>query len=586
MPGVSPALNGEQLFSFAPKLNNNRHYLTRKVPEALGKAIQQDYKTGSLKFFGATKSFQEKGKEGLIWLLSTVYNKTVERDKKVVELNAEAMEDRYGKSNAVNWYTLTEYCMKQGYLKRDDKYCPAKKNMSFWIPSQYLGGEADYYFTFKQAVIKNKIKEEKERYSLKQNEREKNAGFLNRSKSIEITKSNISRLDFDYERLEDVCKTHLNIQLSTIKAWLKEVKKDADFCYPNPEMGSSPIEYIKGYMEGRYKEYSTHSVPLFLEEKKSKNGQLSLQLAQKRTTYVENATPGNENSKGIPEDIKQVLRDSHCRDSETGDTVKTSSTLKKDWTEEERASLSRRHLFSSLVSLHLDMKENSVFTDSAGGRLYSPLVPLNRKARPALRYRGESNELEHLVSFDVKSSQPWFLGLAVYNHYKNKGEAIPENVLEYLELVEKKDVYYAILEYAGIECTKENRDDIKAVMFTDIFRSQFINHKKSNKKSNQPFTPGGQFLKEKFPVVWNWILKNKGREEKSKVPIMMQKAEADYFIGKVIPELNAMGIWCLTIHDSVIVREKDAERVREYLDSSILDCFGRKPDIKPEYYGK
>ena len=554
---------------------------TRKLPHLLGLSIQMDYEAGEMRYFGNKN--QSKGRELLILILSDVINRTVDRDKPVVQLNADAMRDRYGRRKkknvkSVDWNSAKDFLIEKDYLRTDGTYCPNEKNMAFCLNPKFIDNGPNWYFPLKEQTIINKIENEKNRFAKSQCENI--TEFINREQSVKITIENLKHLDFDYQILDEICKTMLFVPLFTLRKWLEDVNSGANFSYPdpfpNPSMGSLPYEGIIGYMRGRYEEYSTHSVVTFPPGREVKGSKNALPTEQNRSSCPVS---------GTPEDVKSILRDEYCRDTETGDTVKYSSTFKRVWSPEERAMMRRRHLFASLVALHLNMNERSVFTDDKGGRLYSPLVPLKREARPALRYRNSVNSLEYVVSFDIKSSQPWFLGIAVLNYYKSIDADAPQNVFDYLELVEKEDIYYDIVSFTGKDRTEENRDKIKkAVMYT-LFKNKYTDPTNCT-NPNFDFIQTEEFFKVKFPVIWEWIKDNQGFSNKSKVPVMMQKAEADYFIGRVIPELNSRGIWCLTIHDSVIVREQHAEEVKRYLEDSIFDCFGRIPGIKPEVYGK
>jgi hypothetical protein len=545
-------------------LNQKRHHILN-IPKSLGELIEQDYQQGIFIFFGKSKSSQRKGKEGVLWLLSTIYNRTVEKDRTVsgrVHLPARSMEDRFGKSKLVNWYNISKFCLTQQYILTDNNYYKGIKAKSYWLNPKNIHGTTAMYFHLKEPVIINKRIREFKRLKSEQLRYWKES---NRIPSVAITRENLSKLVFEKRELNFVCQSMLNITADSLLDWINLVKQDKEGHHSDESL------LVNLYCNTALWYSSTDKVSTTQGKKRDRTEESTPR--RDALSHTHHSVPPFFDIGDIGSNIPLPTR-----------SQSTLSAAKEK--EEKSVDTSRRfQLLQSLISLLLNLEEKGVFLDNKGGRLYSPITNLKREARKALRYWNESGECERLVNFDIKTCQPWILGICILKAFEKEGKQPPQDVYNYLHLIENSDFYYAILDYMKKEQSPENREKTKKGVMKDFYRSKYYN-KKSNVISDLPQQDAGKFVMTKFPSVWKWLLNNKGYEIKSEVPIMMQRMEADYFIGSVIQELSAKKIWCLTIHDSLLVRERDARDVELFLMQSILSFFGRSPIIDKEVYGQ
>jgi hypothetical protein len=534
------------------------------LPQSLAQSIRGAQQKGAFKYFGNKSKAQRKGYQAVWWLLSDIYRKTILRDKKEVQLPAKAMEARYGKDNGkgslITWYGLINFCFKQGWLVSDGTYLTGEYSKAFWLNDKIIEDWNPCIITITETVIINKLKADIKRYEKAQVQSWANT---NRNLSVEITKLNLSKLRFDELELDRVCKNFLSLSLKDIKKWVKLVENDNDSIFPYPffQLGDPSLYMMNiGRIMERYNEYVSIVFPPFKDKNSS---------AEKGSKAVK-AEKGKKIRKG-----------------------------KK--TQLEKENLRRRQLFASIISLLLDTEERYVFLDNKGGRLYSPITNLKKDARMALRYINEFGKKEPLINFDVKTCQPWILGITILMDCKRKGVEPHPDVLRYLELIETQDFYYAIVDCFSMhlkyidsinptaidleQARAKAREEAKKGVMQDFYSNMYYN-KKSKVINNAPTKPAGRFVAQEFAAVWKWILDNKGTGSESAVPIMMQRLEADYFVDIVIPELTRLGVWCLTIHDSVIVREKDSYKVRQFIKNSMMSFFERLPIVCEEALGE
>lgn len=565
--GLHPTANRsiqkqEALINLLPEhiLPEERKKFVVRLPQSLAQEIREARYEGAFEYFGIKDKEQKKAYQAVWWLLSDIYRRTIVIDKKEVELPSGAMEGRYGKDNGndpvITWYNLIRFCFDQGWLDSDNSYLVGEYPKSFWLRTENITNWNPCVITIIDTIIINKLKAEAKRYQKKQVQTWANT---NRIQSVEITKMNFSRLGFDEIELDKVCRSFLSLSLRDIKKWVKMVQDDTESIFPYPffQLGDRSLQWMNmGRIIQIYNEYVSIVFPPFEGKNSGK---------RKRRKPV-------KGKKG-----KKVR--------------------KRKKTEQEKENLRRRQLFTSIISILLDTEERYVFLDNSGGRLYSLITNLKKDVRKALRYINEFGENELLVNFDVKTSQPWMLGITILIDCQKRGIKPHPDVINYLKLIETQDFYYAIVDHFSlhlefidsqnptsadiVEARKKARDVAKEGVMQDFYSNMYYN-KNSDVPNNNPTTAAGKFVSQEFPAVWQWILDNKGTGSKSAVPIMMQRLEADYFVDMVIPELTKLGVWCLTIHDSVIVREKDADTVRKFIRESMMAFFGRLPIVCEE----
>lgn len=84
-------------------------------------------------------------------------------------------------------------------------------------------------------------------------------------------------------------------------------------------------------------------------------------------------------------------------------------------------------------------------------------------------------------------------------------------------------------------------------------------------KENQR-TQGIKDFSELFPSVLKWINNYKSENGYKDFSVMLQKEEAKMFVDEIYREIKREKLFCLTKHDSLIIRREDLEEVQEFVD--------------------
>lgn len=84
-------------------------------------------------------------------------------------------------------------------------------------------------------------------------------------------------------------------------------------------------------------------------------------------------------------------------------------------------------------------------------------------------------------------------------------------------------------------------------------------------KENQR-TQGIKDFSELFPSVLKWINSYKTENGYKDFSVMLQKEEAKIFVDEIYKEIKREKLFCLTKHDSLIIRRDDLEEVQEIVD--------------------
>lgn len=150
-------------------------------------------------------------------------------------------------------------------------------------------------------------------------------------------------------------------------------------------------------------------------------------------------------------------------------------------------------------------------------------------------------EDNNLVEIDIKNSQ-----FAIHAYWmKQEGLCEHEDVQRYYNMCKNGILYDEVGKELGI-----NRDSAKQLMFEVVF---------SDRKHN---TATKKLFGKNFPNVISHIDAFKKKKKKSNLfSIELQQLESEIVIDNLYPNIKGLGIFCLTKHDSLIVRKQDEERV-------------------------
>lgn len=150
-----------------------------------------------------------------------------------------------------------------------------------------------------------------------------------------------------------------------------------------------------------------------------------------------------------------------------------------------------------------------------------------------------------LVQIDLANSQ-----FTILSHILGKDSAVntKPDFIRFKEVCEGGTLYTHLQE---ILCLNE-RKQAKQLMFEVMFSA----------RTSNPFKKKLDLL---FPTVMEWIKEYKKTNGSEQFAIMLQRTESDLFIDKVYSGLKEQGTFCLTKHDSLIVRMEDVIKVHQFV---------------------
>ena len=168
-----------------------------------------------------------------------------------------------------------------------------------------------------------------------------------------------------------------------------------------------------------------------------------------------------------------------------------------------------------------------------------------------------------LVQIDITNSQFAFLSMVL----KNELKADDFNKFKRIAII--GDLYESIQKIIGFD----KREMSKEAMFEILFSSR-KNHTKNKKR-----------LKEIFPKLIEWIDAFKAKHGDSSFAIFLQRKEAELMIDGVYTSIKQKGLFCLTKHDSVIIKKEDYEEVMEIIKRIFYEN-GFECQLKITYYNQ
>ena len=152
-----------------------------------------------------------------------------------------------------------------------------------------------------------------------------------------------------------------------------------------------------------------------------------------------------------------------------------------------------------------------------------------------------------LCSLDLSNSQ-----FTIFCHlYETAGEDKTLDFLGFKQLAISGELYDEVKELLELE----SRREAKSLMFELFFSS----HKYNPKRKQQ--------LRQHFPTVVSYIDTYKKTNGDNTFAIELQKKEAEMFIDNIYKRIKQRGLFCLTKHDSVIVRRADRQRAKQIIEN-------------------
>jgi hypothetical protein len=148
-----------------------------------------------------------------------------------------------------------------------------------------------------------------------------------------------------------------------------------------------------------------------------------------------------------------------------------------------------------------------------------------------------------LIQIDLSNSQFVLLTNILERHL---------NTVDF-KLFKELSVSGNLYDYIANKLGLKNAKNGKSLMFEVMF---------SSRKNNSIFK---KKIKEIFPSVVGWIDDNKKENGDKEFSIMLQKIESELFIENILKRVKKHKYFCITKHDSLIVKKQDFEAIMDIL---------------------
>lgn len=216
--------------------------------------------------------------------------------------------------------------------------------------------------------------------------------------------------------------------------------------------------------------------------------------------------------------------------------------------------LDARHHLGIEIAIDKIVKRDFFFaTDDKTGRIFHNYCNLKKEFRQFIM----NEEGNPLVEIDIRNSQPFLLSMILKD---NQVES--EDVMEYNRLTREGEINDYIAKRFHLE-----RQYVKDQMWTLFFA-----------KSHWQFRLKTKFCQE-FPTVYSFIEDFKRSDHKA-LAIPLQKLEAGMVIDTIGRRLLDKGIKFITIHDSLMVSERDVELTLNEMKQAFMERFGVVPKFR------
>jgi hypothetical protein len=173
---------------------------------------------------------------------------------------------------------------------------------------------------------------------------------------------------------------------------------------------------------------------------------------------------------------------------------------------------------------------------------------------------------DELVNIDIKNSQPYFL----YTRLRNEPSVEKNEVEKYGQLAVSGQLYeYLCEKYKESTGRNKEREQMKKILFS-IFYSKTTSY--SSYKA---------FFRSIFPSIMDYIDVTNAIKHNT-LAVAMQVMESHAILDIVMPACKEVGITPLTIHDSFLVSESEAQIVKEIFEDKFHQMFELVPALHYE----
>jgi hypothetical protein len=231
----------------------------------------------------------------------------------------------------------------------------------------------------------------------------------------------------------------------------------------------------------------------------------------------------------------------------------------------------RNHIIEVINSWYINIRmlsEQDYFMtkSSTSGRIFNNITSLPSELRACLYFNNNNDEITEL---DIANSQPFLFNILIDDNFYFERDIFGDNytdVHQYKQLTSNGKLYDHLIDKWNI---KMGRKTFKQDFFAKIFFCKL--------QSNYRYNLSKKFA-EDFPNVFALIVKLKEGNYKN-LAIQLQKKEADIIIYKIGKRLMDLGIWFVTIHDSILCKKQDLTTCQQIFEEEFrkLNLF---PTIK------
>ncbi|WP_310394118.1 hypothetical protein [Hymenobacter sp.] len=206
-------------------------------------------------------------------------------------------------------------------------------------------------------------------------------------------------------------------------------------------------------------------------------------------------------------------------------------------------------------------------------RVFTTLTSLATPSRAFLyhaQYPGEK-----LFNLDIRNSQPFLLNVLLQRRYQD--QALPADAACYRRETAAGAFYNLAADAHGLQAEEYRaRKEFKGKMFGSVFFCK-TKHTEGSRL--------GQWFMANYPSVYALVRAGKAESYKH-LAVELQRIEAGLVVDTVLPALHQRGIWAASIHDSVVVRERDVPVAEALLRAAFAEAAGLAPTVEPEWLAK
>ena len=211
-----------------------------------------------------------------------------------------------------------------------------------------------------------------------------------------------------------------------------------------------------------------------------------------------------------------------------------------------------------------------VKVDQRSGRVYTSVNRLSKHLRRDLTLFGEQ-----VCEIDLASSQPYFLCVQFQSPAMREAVSCGEF---YQRINDSLD------EPFNMDCP-DSYGTLKQTVLAHIYANPTRPNGKRYDYTESPTYKCRQVagaMERSYPGINDFLRSYRAKHGDKALPVSMQKVESEIFIQQVLHELMLKDIPASPIHDSILCRISDAEKIEKLLEETLEEKTGIKPTLRRE----